>query len=50
MTGASERTPKRVVIVGGGIAGLATAFALQEKAAQEGLPIACTVVEAGAEW
>ncbi len=50
MTTTSEQLPKRVAIVGGGIAGLATAFALQEKAASEGLPVACTVIEAGPEW
>jgi len=36
--------------VGGGIAGLAAAFALSEQAAQAGLPISCTVVEAGRQW
>jgi oxygen-dependent protoporphyrinogen oxidase len=39
-----------VAIVGGGIAGLAAAFAVQEQAAREGLPIACTVFEAGSTW
>jgi protoporphyrinogen/coproporphyrinogen III oxidase len=39
-----------VVIVGGGISGLATAFALQEQAAAAGLSIRCTVLEAGASW
>ncbi len=42
--------PRTVVIVGGGIAGLATAFALQEQAAAAGLPLRCTVLEAGASW
>ncbi len=41
---------KQVVIVGGGIAGLATAFALQELAGEAGLPLACTLVEAGPCW
>ncbi|TAJ23911.1 MAG: protoporphyrinogen oxidase [Nitrospirae bacterium] len=50
MTDVSEQAPKRVVIVGGGIAGLAAAFSLQEKAAEAGVPVACTVIEAGAEW
>jgi protoporphyrinogen/coproporphyrinogen III oxidase len=36
--------------VGGGIAGLAAAFALSEQAATAGLPITCTVVEAGRQW
>ena len=43
-------SPKRVAIVGGGIAGLATAYALQEKAAQAGLPLTCTLIEASPEW
>jgi len=42
-------SPKQVVIVGGGIAGLATAFALQERAAESGLPLACTLIEAESE-
>ena len=37
--------PKRVVIVGGGIAGLATAFALMERAGAMGQPLSCTVLE-----
>src|ERR671922_1406495 len=36
----------RVVIIGGGIAGLATAYALQERARVAGIPLACTLVEA----
>ena len=36
--------PKRVVIVGGGIAGLATAFALMERAGARN-PLHCTVLE-----
>jgi len=39
-----------VVIVGGGISGLATAFALQEQAAAAGLSIRCTVLESGPTW
>lgn len=53
MTEPSQHThqgPKRVAIVGGGIAGLATAFSLQEKAVEAGVPIACTVIEAGIAW
>lgn len=41
---------RTVVIVGGGISGLATAFSLQEKAAQAGLPIRCTILESDASW
>ncbi len=42
--------PRSVVIVGGGISGLATAFALQEQAAASGLLIRCTVLESGSTW
>lgn len=38
-------TPKRVVIVGGGISGLAAAFALLEQAGSRNEPFRCTVVE-----
>lgn len=43
-------SPKHVAIVGGGIAGLATAYALQSRAAEDGLPLTCTLIEAGREW
>ncbi len=36
--------------MGGGIAGLATALALQERAAEAGFPLACTLIEAESEW
>jgi oxygen-dependent protoporphyrinogen oxidase len=39
-----------VVVVGGGISGLATAFSLQERAATAGVPIRCIVLEAGSSW
>ncbi len=42
--------PRTVVIVGGGISGLATAFAIQEQAAAAGLSIRCTVLESGSSW
>lgn len=42
--------PRTVVIVGGGISGLATAFSLQEKAAQAGLPIRCIMLESDPSW
>jgi oxygen-dependent protoporphyrinogen oxidase len=42
--------PRTVVIVGGGIAGLSTAFALQERAAAAGLLLRCTVLESGPSW
>jgi oxygen-dependent protoporphyrinogen oxidase len=41
-----ERFPRTIVVVGGGIAGLATAFSLQEQAAQSKLSLSCTVLEA----
>ncbi|MGQ0810881.1 MAG: protoporphyrinogen oxidase [Nitrospiraceae bacterium] len=43
-------TPRTVAIVGGGIAGLSTAFALQERAADRGVPLVCTVLEATPRW
>lgn len=43
-------SPKHVAIVGGGIAGLATAHALQSRAAEAGLPLTCTLIEASREW
>ncbi|BFU95895.1 MAG: Protoporphyrinogen oxidase [Nitrospira sp.] len=42
--------PKTVAIVGGGIAGLAAAFALLERSAQGSMPIACTVLERSPSW
>lgn len=42
--------PRTVVIVGGGVSGLATAFSLREQAAAAGLPIRCIVLEAGSSW
>lgn len=42
--------PRTVVIVGGGISGLATAFALQEQAVAAGLSIRCTILESGSSW
>ena len=42
--------PRTVVVVGGGISGLATAYALQEQAAAAGLAIRCVVLESGSSW
>ncbi|MDE3018227.1 MAG: protoporphyrinogen oxidase, partial [Nitrospirota bacterium] len=42
--------PRHVAIVGGGIAGLSTAFALQEQAAEAEFPLSITVIEAGSSW
>lgn len=38
--------PRTVAVVGGGISGLATAFALQEQAAAAGFALKCTVLDA----
>src|SRR5687768_8651930 len=43
----SPRHAHHVVIIGGGIAGLSTAYALQERGRATGMPLACTLVEAG---
>lgn len=40
---------KHVAVVGGGIAGLAAAHSLYEQAAGAGLPLVCTLIEAGPE-
>lgn len=36
---------KRVIIIGGGIAGLSAAYSLQEEARAAGLPLTCTLLE-----
>ena len=43
-------SPAHVAVVGGGIAGLATAFSLQERAAETGTPLACTLIESDRTW
>ncbi len=43
-------TPRTVAVIGGGISGLSTAYALQERAAAAGIPIRCTVVDAAPDW
>lgn len=42
--------PRTVVIVGGGISGLSTAFALLERASTTGLSLRCTILDAGSSW
>lgn len=46
----STQPAKHVAIVGGGIAGLAAAFHLYEQAANAGLSLTCTLIEAGRDW
>ena len=41
---------RTVVIVGGGISGLATAFSIQERAAAAGHSIRCIVLESAPTW
>lgn len=44
------RTPKSVVIIGGGISGLSTAFSLVEQAQSADFPVTCMVLEASPAW
>jgi len=41
---------RTVAVIGGGISGLSTAFALHERAAAAGISIRCTVVDAAPDW
>ena len=41
---------RTVVIVGGGISGLATAFSLLEQATRAGCSLRCTILESGSSW
>ncbi len=43
-------TLRTVAVIGGGISGLSTAYALHEQAAAAGIPIRCTVVDAASDW
>ena len=43
-------TPRTVAVIGGGVSGLSTAYALHEKAAAAGISIRCTVVDAAPDW
>lgn len=43
-------TPRTVAIAGGGISGLAAALSLRERAEAAGIPIRCTVLDAGPSW
>ena len=42
----SPQHSSHVIIIGGGIAGLSTAYALQEQARLARMPLACTLIEA----
>jgi oxygen-dependent protoporphyrinogen oxidase len=44
------RISRSVIVVGGGIAGLSTAFALLEQAAATGLALTCTILDAAPVW
>lgn len=41
---------RTVAVIGGGISGLSTAYAVQERAAAAGIPIRCTIVDAAPDW
>jgi oxygen-dependent protoporphyrinogen oxidase len=41
---------KSVIVIGGGISGLAAAYAVRRQAAEAGLPLDCTVLEAAPVW
>ncbi|MFM9907058.1 MAG: protoporphyrinogen oxidase [Nitrospiraceae bacterium] len=41
---------RTVVVIGGGISGLSTAYALHERASAAGIQIRCTVVDAAPSW
>lgn len=44
------RIPRSIVIIGGGISGLSTAFALQEQAAAADIALTCTILDAAPVW
>jgi oxygen-dependent protoporphyrinogen oxidase len=41
---------RTIAVIGGGISGLSTAYALHEQAAAAGIPIRCTVVDSAPVW
>jgi oxygen-dependent protoporphyrinogen oxidase len=44
------RHRKSVIVIGGGISGLAAAYSLRRQAAEAGVPLECTVLEAAPVW
>lgn len=50
MAAQPTQSARHVVIVGGGITGLTAAYSLSEQAAGAGLPVTCTLIEAGGDW
>ncbi len=49
-TNTDQHERPRVVVIGGGIAGLSAAWYLQQEAAQRSLPLTCTVLERSERW
>ena len=41
---------RTVAVIGGGISGLSTAYALHEQTAAAGIPVRCTVLDAASDW
>lgn len=41
---------KKIIIIGGGITGLSTAYSLQEKSREAGAPVDCTLIESDARF
>ena len=42
--------PFRVAVIGGGISGLSAAWYVEKQAADQGVPVVCSVYESGARW
>ena len=48
--GSEAGSPKRVVIIGGGITGLSAGWQLQQSTAQQGIPLQYTILEQSDRW